>query len=162
MAVPDSKRTKASRFDSAEQEAYLGLWRTYDRLRELEDALFAGWDITNQQYNVLRLLEAAHPKAISTQDVLKRLVSRAPDATRVLDKLAERKWIQRERSPDDRRAYLLGITAAGLAVLQEMDEPLRACHKAQLGHLSAAQLKELAALLRSAREPHEADDSPWK
>ena len=111
---------------------------------------------------MLRLLEAAHPKAISTQDVLKRLVSRAPDATRVLDKLAERKWIQRERSPDDRRAYLLGITAAGLAVLQEMDEPLRACHKAQLGHLSAAQLKELAALLRSAREPHEADDSPWK
>ena len=162
MAPTDLKRKKASRFDSAEQEAYLGLWRTYDRLRELEDALFAAWDITNQQYNVLRLLEAAHPKSISTQDVLKRLVSRAPDATRVLDKLAERLWIRRERSPDDRRAYLLGITAAGLAALAEMGEPLRACHKAQLGHLAASQLKELAALLQSAREPHEPDDSPWK
>ncbi len=162
MAASESKRKKASRFDSAEQEAYLGLWRTYDRLRELEDALFAGWDITNQQYNVLRLLEAAHPKAISTQDVLKRLVSRAPDATRVLDKLAERLWIRRERSPDDRRAYLLGITAAGLAALAEMDEPLRACHKVQLGHLAPSQLKELAALLQVARTPHEPDDSPWK
>ena len=162
MAASESKRKKASRFDSAEQEAYLGLWRTYDRLRELEDALFAGWDITNQQYNVLRLLEAAHPKAISTQDVLKRLVSRAPDATRVLDKLAERLWIRRERSPDDRRAYLLGITAAGLAALAEMAQPLRACHKAQLGHLAASQLKELAALLQVARTPHEPDDSPWK
>ncbi len=161
MAPPDAKRKKSSRFDSAEQEAYLGLWRTYDRLRELEDALFAGWDITNQQYNVLRLLEAAHPKAISTQDVLKRLVSRAPDATRVLDKLAERLWIRRERSPDDRRAYLLGITEAGLAALSEMAEPLRACHKSQLGHLSAVQLKELASLLQVARQPHEVNDSPW-
>ncbi len=162
MPTVDAKRKKARRFDSAEQEAYLGLWRAYDRLRELEDALFAAWDITNQQYNVLRLLEAAHPKAIPTQDVLKRLVSRAPDATRVLDKLAERKWIRRERSPDDRRAYWLGITDAGIAALAEMAEPLRACHKAQLGHLSAAQLKELTALLQAAREPHESDDSPWK
>ena len=162
MPEMDLKRKKARRFDSAEQEAYLGLWRTYDRLRELEDTLFAAWDITNQQYNVLRLLEAAHPKAIATQDVLKRLVSRAPDATRVLDKLTARKWIRRERSPDDRRAYLLGITAAGIAALGEMAEPLRSCHKAQLDHLTGSQLKELTALLQVAREPHEPDDSPWK
>ena len=162
MPEMDLKRKKARRFDSAEQEAYLGLWRTYDRLRELEDTLFAAWDITNQQYNVLRLLEAAHPKAIATQDVLKRLVSRAPDATRVLDKLTARKWIRRERSPDDRRAYLLGITAAGIAALGEMAEPLRSCHKAQLGHLTGSQLKELTALLQVSREPHEPDDSPWK
>ena len=162
MSAPDAKRKKTRRFDSVEQEVYLGLWRTYDRLRELEDALFAEWDITNQQYNVLRLLEATHPNAISTQDVLKRLVSRAPDATRVLDKLAARKWIRRERSPDDRRAYLLGISAAGIAVLAEVAEPLRSCHKAQLGHLTGSQLKELAALLQVARGPHELEDSPWK
>ena len=162
MTAPDAKRAKARRFDSAEQEVYLGLWRAYDRLRELEDELFARWDITNQQYNVLRLLEAAHPKTVPTQSILKRLVSRAPDATRVLDKLAGRKWIRRERSPDDRRAYWLGITDAGIAALKEMAEPLRACHKKQLGHLSAAQLKALTALLQAVRAPHEPDDSPWK
>jgi DNA-binding MarR family transcriptional regulator len=158
--VPE--REHARRFDSAEQEAYLGLWRTYDRLRELEDALFAEWEITNQQYNVLRLLEGAHPAALPTQIVLKKLVSRAPDATRMLDRLVERKLIRRERAAEDRRAYHLGITEAGIALLKRIAAPLRACHAAQLGHLSGAQLNALSELLQAAREPHEPDDSPWK
>jgi hypothetical protein len=44
------------RFDSPEQEAFLGLWRTFDRLRALEEGLFARFDLTPQQYNALRLL----------------------------------------------------------------------------------------------------------
>jgi len=157
MTLPKSRR-----FDSPEQEAYLGLWRTYDRLRELEDALFAEWEITNQQYNVLRLLEAGHPAAVPTQAVLRKLVTRAPDATRMLDRLAERKFLRRVRSAEDRRAYHLGITDAGIALLKRIAAPLRKCHAEQLGHLSAAQLKALTELLHAARAPHEPDDSPWK
>ena len=161
MTPAAPKRAKARRFDSAEQEAYLGLWRTYDRLRELEDALFAEWEITNQQYNVLRLLEAIHPATVPTQIVLKKLVSRAPDATRMLDRLAERTLIRRDRSPEDRRVYHLGITEAGIALLKRIAAPLRACHAEQLGHMNAAQLKALTDLLQAARAPHEPDDSPW-
>ena len=155
-------RAKPGRFDSPEQEAYLGLWRTYDRLRELEDALFAEWEITNQQYNVLRLLEAAHPAAVATQDILRKLVSRAPDATRMLDRLTERKLIRRERSPEDRRVYHLAISPVGISLLKRIAAPLRACHEKQLGHMSAAQLDALTELLQAARAPHEPDDSPWK
>ena len=54
------------RFDSIEQEAYLSLWRTYDRLRAVEDELFARWDLTPQQYNVLRLLKADQPEPLAT------------------------------------------------------------------------------------------------
>ena len=154
-------RAKVHRFDSPEQEAYLGLWRTYDRLRELEDALFAEWEITNQQYNVLRLLEAAHPATVPTQVVLRKLVSRAPDATRMLDRLAERKLIRRERSPEDRRVYHLAIAPAGIALLKRIAVPLRACHAEQLGHMSPEQLNALTELLQAARAPHEPDNSPW-
>src|SRR5437660_6697707 len=52
---PTPKPAKA-RFDSLEQEVYLNLWRTYDRLRALEDYFFSGYELTAQQYNVLRLL----------------------------------------------------------------------------------------------------------
>lgn len=152
---------KNRRFDSAEQEVYLGLWRTYDRLRELEDAFFAEWELTNQQYNVLRVL-AASTKVLPTQAVLKRLVSRAPDATRMLDKLVERGWIERKRAEDDRRAYHLAITDTGRKLLEKLAEPLRECHRKQLNHLSAKQLAELMVLLNVARAPHEPDDSPWK
>ncbi len=55
------KLPEQAKFDSPEQEVYLNLWRTYDRLREIEDRLFQQFDINSQQYNVLRLLKAAKP-----------------------------------------------------------------------------------------------------
>src|SRR3954452_2005138 len=86
-AVPTRAR---QRFDSPQQEAFLNLWRTYDRLRLLEDELFAKSDLTAQQYNALRLLRAAHPEKVATLVLAARLVSRAPDITRLVDKLADR------------------------------------------------------------------------
>ena len=56
----------------------------------------------------------------------------------------------------------LGITVAGLALLDDLREPILACLSRQLGHLTRQQLNELAVLLHEAREPHEADDSAWK
>ena len=163
MATSSPKRRlRGRRFDSLEQEVFLALWRTYDRLRAYEDELFAGFDLTPQQYNVLRLLRAAHPEPVPTLKLLDRLVSRAPDVTRMLDKLEARGLISRTRSVADRRAVLIGVTESGLALLDEIAEPLRACHARQLGHLPAADLKKLVALLKAAREPHEPEGSPWR
>ena len=55
----------------------------------------------------------------------------------------------------------VGITEAGLVLLRELGEQVRACHARQLGHLSPPQLEQLTALLREARRPHEKPDSPW-
>ncbi len=154
--------TAQRRFDSPEQEAFLGLWRTFDRLHALEEELFARYDLTPQQYNALRLLRAARPDTLRTQDLAARLVSRAPDTTRLLVKLADRRLIERNRPAANRREVRVGITAAGVALLHEMQEPLRDCHARQLGHLSRAQLRDLTALLRAARLPHEDADSSWR
>ena len=156
------RRAAARRFDSPEQEAFLSLWRTYDRLRMLEDDLFAGFDLTAQQYNALRLLRAEHPDPLPTLTLAERLVSRAPDITRLLDKLEQRGVIARTRNPGDRRSVLVGITEPGLALLDRIAGPLRDCHARQLGHLPADDLKKLAALLKAARAPHEPDGSVWK
>jgi DNA-binding MarR family transcriptional regulator len=150
------------RFDSLEQEAFLSLWRTYDRLRALEDALFARYDLTPQQYNALRLLRRDHPSPVRTLDLAARLVSRAPDITRLLDKLEQRGLVARDRPADNRRIVRIGITAAGIDLLDELREPLRDCHDRQLGHLSPRELHALVALLQAARLPHEDPDSPWR
>jgi DNA-binding MarR family transcriptional regulator len=163
MSTPHVLRSPAARrFDSPEQQAYLALWRTYDRLRPLEDELFARWDLTAQQYNVLRLLRADRPEPVPTLRLVGRLVSRAPDVTRMLDKLEARGLISRTRSTTDRRAVLVGITDGGVSLLDEIADPLRDCHARQLGHLSPDELSSLTALLKRARGPHEPDDSPWK
>jgi DNA-binding MarR family transcriptional regulator len=160
MHPPDVPASRA--FDSPQQEAFLSLWRTYDRLRALEAELFDGYDLTPQQYNALRLLRADHPRPIRTLDLAGRLVSRSPDITRLLDKLEQRGLIARDRPADNRRVVRVAITEAGLTLLRELREPLRACHDRQLGHLSQTQLDDLIGLLRAARQPHEDPGSSWR
>src|SRR5438477_6494950 len=96
------REPEKQRFDSLEQEVFLNLWRTYDRLRALEDELFARYDLTAQQYNALRLLRGEHSAGLPTLALAARLVSRAPDITRLIDKLEARGLVERDRCEKDR------------------------------------------------------------
>jgi DNA-binding MarR family transcriptional regulator len=150
------------RFDSLEQEAFLNLWRTYDRLRAAEDELFGRHELTPQQYNSLRLLKAEHPARLPTLALAEKLVSRAPDITRLIDKLAERGLVERERPAENRRVVHVGITSKGIGLLEELTEQVQACHHKQLGHVSASRLRQLIELLKEARAPHEDQESSWR
>lgn len=142
-------------FDSLEQEAYLNLWRTYDRLKALEEDVFGRHALSAQQYNALRLLAAAHPGTLQTLNLGSLLVSRSPDITRLVDRLEQRKLVRRARPPENRRVVEVGITPAGQKLLADMAEEVRQCHVAQLGHLTSTELKSLIHLLKAARRPHE-------
>jgi DNA-binding MarR family transcriptional regulator len=161
MASPAARRT-SRRFDSPQQECYLNLWRSYDRLRMVEDQLFDQHDLTAQQYNALRLLRAEHPAGLPTLALASRLVSHAPDITRLIDRLEQRGLVARQRVAGNRRVVQIGITEDGLNLLKALDQPVRECHQKQLAHLSSAQLQSLIELLRIARQPHEAETSVWR
>ena len=164
MTTPDAapSRSGGRRFDSPQQEAFLNLWRTYDCLRQIEDELFGRHDLTAQQYNALRLLRASRPEKVATLNVASRLVSRAPDITRLLDKLSERGLIDRERPANNRRIVNIGITAAGIALLDKIAAEVLACTAhTQLGHLSGVEVHSLIDLLRKARQPHEPEHGEW-
>ncbi len=158
--MPDDSRINKRIFDSLEQEAYLSLWRTYDRLKGIEDQFFSEHNITPQQYNVLRLLEGAG-KPLPTLAIATRLVSRSPDITRMIDKLVADGWVERVRSDVDRREVLVWLTKNGTERLQQISHPLEEMHKKQLGHLTQEELRQLLPLLSKARLPHEPDASAW-
>ncbi|MFM8892971.1 MAG: MarR family winged helix-turn-helix transcriptional regulator [Planctomycetia bacterium] len=162
-ATHANRRHASQAFDSPEQEAYLHLWRTYDRLREIDDAIFQSRGITAQQYNALRVLRSARPGELATSTLGARLVSRAPDMTRMLDRLEAQGLVKRRRSEDNRRVVRVSITAAGAAVVDGLASDIRRCGRRQLGHLSRRQLRTLVELLRQAREPHEGgpDSDDW-
>lgn len=158
MATASSARprTSSSAFDSLEQEAYLQLWRTYDRLREIDERVFQRHGITAQQYNALRILRAVRPGALSTSALGARLVSRAADMTRLLDRLEEQGLVARQRSAENRRVVSVSITAGGVAIVDRLAADVRDCGKDQLGHLDRQTLRTLIDILRRARDPHEA------
>lgn len=155
MHVSAKKAAARAKFDSPQQEAYLQLWRTYDRLREIEDETFGAEGLTAQQYNALRILREEAPDKIPTLALADRLISRAPDITRLLNRLEERRLIERVRPVDNRRTVMVGITAIGQKLLLDVQANVDRCHAEQLGHMSVASLKQLVTLLRDARKPHE-------
>jgi DNA-binding MarR family transcriptional regulator len=161
VTAPSPRKPKKKHFDSPQQEAFLNLWRTYDRMRLLEEQLFDQYNLTPQQYNALRLLRAAQPASIPTLNIASRLISRAPDITRLLDKLHDRKLVERHRPADNRRTVMISITPAGLELLDKVALDVRDCHTRQLGHLSQSQMRTLIDLLHKARAPHEPEGSDW-
>lgn len=148
-------RSAPAAFDSLEQEAYLQLWRTYDRLREIDERVFQRHGITAQQYNALRILRSVRPGPLSTSALGARLVSRAADMTRLLDKLEEQGLVARKRCDDNRRVVFVSITAGGVAVVKRLAADVQRCGKDQLGHLERTTLRTLIDILKQARGPHE-------
>ena len=156
IATP-AGRTARGPFDSLEQEAYLQLWRTFDRLREIDEKLFASHGLSAQQYNALRVLRAAFPRRLATSALGARLVSRAPDMTRLLDKLESQGLVQRCRSRENRRLVEVSITSGGRALVDRLAAAVRRCGRDQLGHLDRVSLRRLIHLLVRARDPHDRD-----
>jgi DNA-binding MarR family transcriptional regulator len=79
------------------------------------------------------------------------MITRDPDITRLLDRLAKRRLISRRRDANDRRTVVARITQEGLDLLARLDEPMQAMHRKQLGHLGYGRLQTLAELLQSCR-----------
>ncbi|TWU41529.1 HTH-type transcriptional regulator MhqR [Novipirellula aureliae] len=151
----DTATAAEESFDSLEQEVFLNLWRTYDRLKLIEDEVFGRVGLSAQQYNALRLLRSVHPDAMPTLMLGSRLISRAPDMTRLLDRLEKRRLLLRERRPENRRVVEVRIAKDGMQLLNEVHDAVQECHRQQLGHLNKKVLRQLVDLLRKARQPHE-------
>lgn len=159
MAVSSNKRSV--RFDSAEQEAFLNLWRTYDCLKGLEESVFGEYQLSAQQYNALRLLRAVHPGSLPTLALGRRLISRSPDTTRMLDRLEDRHLVIRVRRTENRRVVEIAITESGIQLLDSMADRVVSMHRQQLGHLTESELCAFVELLKRIRQPHEAADGHW-
>ena len=100
---------------------------------------------------MLRILRGA-PEGLPCNEIARRMISRDPDITRLLDRLEKRTLISRCRETKDRRTVLTRITPEGLKLLHDLDEPVTEIHKSQLGHLGREGLRSLLDLLEKARE----------
>jgi len=114
------------------------------------------FELSNAQYNVLRILRGApdgHPRC----EIASRLIVRAPDVTRLVDRLVDRGLVTRGRGTgSDRRHSVARLTARGLALLERADRALDPPHDAladRLGPSRLASLSRLCEALWSAEGP---------
>jgi DNA-binding MarR family transcriptional regulator len=113
-------------------------------------------DLSHEQYNVLRILRGVHPDGHPRCEIAARLIVRAPDVTRLVDRLVRRRLVTRGRgSGVDRRQSVARITAHGLALLQRAEEPFLLAHREleeRLGVRGCAELSRLCERLWSGAE----------
>ena len=144
-------------FVSLEEEVFLGLQRTASLLLQALGRELKVHDLTPAQYNALRILRGAEPGAaasggLTCSEIGERLVSPGPDVTRLLDRLEQRGVVARQRDAGDRRVVRARITAAGLALLAELDAPVAEALGHLLGGLGEKRLRGFVSLLAAARE----------
>jgi DNA-binding MarR family transcriptional regulator len=144
--------------DTLDARVFVSLMRTADALSRGTEALLKPYNLSGTQYNVLRILRGAGEQGLACREVGCKLISRDPDITRLLDRMESRGLIARAREKEDRRVVKTRITAEGMSLLHDLDEPVRELHRRQMQHLTAKQLKQLSILLDRAREPFEASE----
>lgn len=149
MHRPALDRRKVS--PCPEEALFVELVRTADRLARQPALALKAEDLSPTQYNVLRILRGA-PKGLLCGEIARRMVTREPDITRILDRLGKRGLIARSRPDCDRRRILVRIEADGLALLDRLDEPICQIHREQLGSLSSGRMQQLVELLEACRE----------
>jgi DNA-binding MarR family transcriptional regulator len=109
-----------SKFISNKVKALINIKYTANWLNSKENEFFKPYLISPQQYNILRILRGAKDR-IKVQIVKDRMIERAPNATRLMDKLCDKKLIKRARCEQDRRVVYVKIKDEGLDLLTNID-----------------------------------------
>jgi DNA-binding MarR family transcriptional regulator len=138
--------TTSRRIVGAAEDAALGVMMAADRLQQALAEICERHGITPDQYGVLRILREAHPTGRPRGEVAKQCMHRAPDTTRMLDRLVRQGLARRSRAPADRRCSVAMITKAGLALLARMDPEIAAEMRRRTQTLTGPQLQQLAQL----------------
>ncbi|MBL8176434.1 MAG: MarR family transcriptional regulator [Bryobacterales bacterium] len=140
------ERLQQRKYRNLAEESFVGLLYAGGQvLRRLEE-ICGRHGITHTQYNVLRILRGAHPEGHPRCEIACRLISRAPDVTRLLDRLEQSGLIERSWSGENRRHSIARITGKGLGLLEAVDPEVEGLEAETTGRLSAAEQKMLARI----------------
>ncbi|WP_033958073.1 MarR family winged helix-turn-helix transcriptional regulator [Psychroserpens jangbogonensis] len=136
-----------STFPNSKIKALLNIIYTANWISSHQNAFFKPFGISPQQFNILRILRGAG-EAIKVQTIKERMLERAPNATRLMDKLCNKQLIERLPCPDDRRVVHIQITSKGLDLLSEISKEFK---EDILENLSEKEANELSDLLDKIR-----------
>ncbi len=138
-------------FDLPEQEVYLNLARTWVTLSSQFARLFKEHGLSDAQYNALRIIAGSGKGGIRSEMIGRRMVTQDSDVTRLVDRLVNNKFVERDRLKEDRRCVLVRVTPDGRGVLKTLKKKVERLHRDQLGHMENQDLQNLNTLLFLAR-----------
>lgn len=138
------------RFLGEAHKCLVNLWFTYSHFHSAQLAIFRPFDLTPQQFNILLVLYWASPERLSVLDIKERMVDSMSNVSRLVEKLKEKGFVDREAHPDDRRMVQVGITEAGVGMVGKIFPALQSLDLSEMV-LDESEAVELNSLLNKLR-----------
>jgi DNA-binding MarR family transcriptional regulator len=115
------KEILSSKFEDNYHKVVVNITFTYGWINNLLRTEFEKYNLTYQQFNILRILRGQYPKPATVNLLKERMIDKMSDASRIVDRLVQKGLVSRCTNTKDRRAVDIRISDTGMEILNKMD-----------------------------------------
>lgn len=119
-----------------------GHWITDQVTKELKE-----FDISEPQFNVLRILKGSIGTPLTVESIQKRMIQKSSNITRIIDKLLSKGFVERKECVENRRKMDITITKNGIKQLEVLSKRVQSLHQPMMNNLNPDELKTLSNLI---------------
>lgn len=148
MKIEDIIKSKVI---SLELKTVLNLLYTSNIVQDKTSEVLKPFDLSSEQFNVLRILRGQKGVPASLSCVQERMICKMSNTTRLVDKLIAKDMVQRSICENNRRKVDIVITQKGLDILKQLDAPMKALNDSVIENLSTQETETLNELLDKIR-----------
>lgn len=116
---------QSTKFEDNYQKAVINITYTHGWLSNTIRGEFDKFNLTMQQFNILRILRGQYPKPATINLLKERMLDKMSDASRIVDRLVQKELVSRCTNTCDRRAVDIRISEQGLEILSKIDMDFR-------------------------------------
>jgi DNA-binding MarR family transcriptional regulator len=142
---------KTDRFRDEQHKATLNVLYTAYWFKSHLSVVFKEHGITEEQFNVMRILKGKHPEQMCVRDIASRMLEKNSNVPRIIDRLVAKKMVKRENSTEDKRETLISLTAKGMEQLDKVSKQVETKSN-DIINLSDEEANQLHNLLEKLRE----------
>jgi DNA-binding MarR family transcriptional regulator len=144
------KEIRQEKFNSEFHKAAINILYTGSWLYNINSSYLKKYNITPEQFNVLRILRGKHPEPMMLSEITERMIDKSSNCTRLVEKLRQKGLVSREICKNNRRQVDIGINDKGLQLLKKIDNDSPAWMET-MNKLNKTEAKELNRILDKLR-----------
>ena len=145
------EQIKQKKFKSELEKAMVNIAFTSSYLSGRLNSMFKPYNISMQQFNVMRILKGQHPEPVSINDITDRMVDKMSNASRLVEKLRAKGLTERKPCKFDRRQVDVKLTSKGLELLESLNLKVQEAHM-EFSHISEEEYERLNSVLDKMRK----------
>lgn len=141
---------KSENFSSEMHKASINIMYTAWWLKNCFSKELKNLEVTQEQFNVMRILKGKHPEKMFVKDIASRMIEQNSNVPRIIDRLEKKKWVTRTQCENDGRHSKIALSNMGITVLTHASSLVQQVSD-NLFELDNNEAKQLNTLLEKVR-----------